>query len=100
MPRSTQKSILFAVATHDKRRHIDPVAVFVSPASAKAHAMKMHAAYVAKDGDAIKRLFPKTRLTDDGTPVMDVKLSLANVPYEPAEEAGDTSFLTEDEPLT
>jgi hypothetical protein len=100
MPRSTEKTILIVTTTHAKRRNITPVAVFVSPNSAKTFAAKLYQAFHAGDVTRVVALAPKFRMTDDGALPDEAKFSVLTVPYEPVDEAADFSFLDEGDAAT
>lgn len=83
MAASKDKTILFANATHNKARHLWPVAVFNEPASAKSYATFLRLAYRSGDVGAIAALDPAAHKDDEGVPLKDVKWSMVTVPYAP-----------------
>ena len=83
MPVKTKAAVLFARATHDKVSHLWPVAVFSDSADAKSYATLLRIAYRAGDAEAIALLDPSHRKDGDSKPLLDVKWSVATVPYAP-----------------
>jgi hypothetical protein len=95
---SKDKVILFASATHNKARHLWPVAVFNEAPAAKSYATFLRLAYRADDGAAIALLDPTAHKDDAGQYLKDTKWSLVTVPYAPQpsfEEDGATEDATE-----
>jgi hypothetical protein len=83
MPASKNKTILFGNATHNKARHLWPVAVFNDDAAAKSYATFLRLAYRADDDAAIKILDPAAHRDDEGKALTDTKWSVVTVPYAP-----------------
>lgn len=99
--RATAKTILFGKATHDRKIHQWPVAVFARPDDAKGYAAFLRLAYRAKDDEAIKGLDPKCATDAEGKPLYDTKWSMVTVPYAPLPEMdSDDSAVTDETPTT
>lgn len=83
MAASKDKTILFGNATHNKARHLWPIAVFNDDAAAKSYATFLRLAYRAGDDGAVKLLDPTAHRDDEGKVLADTKWSVVTVPYAP-----------------
>lgn len=99
MAKSTAKTILFATVKHAGKTHQLPVAVFNDGDKTHTYATFIKLATRAKDAAALKALIPTIPCAEDGTPSYDIKLSMAQVPYEPSPGL-DSDELTDSTPAT
>lgn len=97
--KASKKTILFAKATHERKVHQWPVAVFAQPDEARAYATFLRLAYRAKDAESIAALDPQYAKDTEGAPLYDTKWSLVTVPYSPMPELdGDDSAAKDETP--
>lgn len=82
--RSTEKTILFARVTMERKTQQWPVATFNTPISAKTYAAYLKMAHSADDVERVKQLDPRAKIDANGHLVPGVKLSILTVPYEPS----------------
>lgn len=81
---STEKTVLFGTATHNKAKHLWPVAVFNKTPEAKSYAGFLRLAYKSGDQNMIALLDPAAHKDDEGNALADTKWSVVTVPYAPA----------------
>lgn len=99
--RATSKVILFGRATHERKVHQWPVAVFAKTDDARAYATFLRLAYRAKDEGAIAALDPGHAKTSDDKIIFEVKWSMVTVPYAPLPEMdADSDAATDETPTT
>jgi hypothetical protein len=98
--KSTQKAVLFAQVTHDRKTHRWPVAVFNTAKDAKQYAVFMYMAHQSGDAVLAAQLDPKTVLADDGAIVKGTKWNVVEVPYAPVPDVGIEDEVASEEPAT
>lgn len=99
--RATSKVVLFGRATHDKKLHQWPIAVFAKTDDARAYATFLRLAYRAKDDAAITALDPNFAKGADDKPLYDTKWSMVTIPYAPLPEMDtDSDAATDETPTT
>jgi hypothetical protein len=99
--RAVSKVILFGKATHDKKVHQWPVAIFAGIPDARAYATFLRLAYRAKDDESIAALDKSHAQDATGKPLYDTKWAMVTVPYAPAPAfADDDATTSEGAPTT
>jgi len=81
--RSTEKTVLFARHTADKKTITYPVAVFNGPRTAAQFKTHLNAAHVAGDLEAVRALAPAIKLTEDGALHNNIAFATLVLSYEP-----------------
>lgn len=95
MPKSTQKTIVFARHANGKGHTTYPVSVHVNEKTANLFKLRIAAAHKSGDVDAVKALSPAVRTDESGKLFADTRWALVVVPYEPevpVEASNDDGF--------
>lgn len=98
--RATSKVILFGRATHERKVHNWPIAVFAKTDDARGYATFLRLAYRAKDDGAITALDPNHAKDGNDKPLYDTKWSMVTVPYAPLPEMDTDDDAAKDETPT
>lgn len=92
--RSTEKTILFARLTVDRKTHQWPVAVFNTKESAGTYAAYLKMAHSVGHTETVRTLDVNAKVDDNGHLIPGTKFSLQTLPYEPSPASG----IDEEEP--
>ena len=99
--KSSEKTILFARLTVERKTSQWPIATFNTPVAASTYAAFIKMAHSQGDAVMAKSLDPQVKLDDNGHIIPGTKFSLKTVPYEPSVVAPlAPEDMAEDSPTT